>query len=293
MEKSKGFEKEWVNQLHKFSVTAKAVIVRKDGKVLLLKRSKKEKTYKDSFDLPGGHVEKGEDIESALKREIKEETGLTPKEFTIIKVSEFPKDHELFDKIKALRFLGKVDDEKVTLNKEHRSHYWLDIDKAIEKIKGSDGFEKEKKETLEIAKQYLEMKNSEENWKRALADFENFKKRTEKSNSEFRKFCLEGFVLELLPVLDNFEMAISHVPEGQEGNSWVTGIEHIRNQLLKALEDQGVKEVPVEIGDEVNEQIHHVVSGKAKKGKGNVMKVLKKGYKIEEKIIRPANIEAN
>lgn len=274
------------------AITLKCAVVNDEGNVILIKRSKNEKFNKKMWDLPGGHIEKGETFEESLKREVKEETGLNVEVGPIIRIVEFEKDHEAFAQEKrGLRFICWTKDKEVKLTNEHEEFEWLEFDKAIGKFSSKKGFELEKKETLKVAKEFLEMKKSQENWKRTLADFDNFKKRTEKSNAEFRKFCVEGFVLEILPVLDNFEMAVDHIPEENQNGGWVTGIMHIQTQLIKVLEEQGVKEIPTEAGDEVNEKIHHVISGKAKKGKGRVKKVLKKGYKIDDRVIRPANIE--
>lgn len=275
------------------SITVKAVVVRKDEKVLLLKRSKEELTNKGKWDLPGGSLEKKDTINEALFREVREETGLDIEIGSILRVVEFEKEHLAFkQERRGLRFIVFAKSEKVKLSEEHDEYEWLEIDEAIEKLSEKDGFEKEKKETLKEAKKYLKMKSSTELWKRAVADFENFKKRSEKSNVEFRKFCLENFVVELLPVIDNFEMALKHVPQEQADDGWVTGVLHIKDQLLGILESNGITEIAIKKGDEIDEIKHHVLSGQAKKGNGRVEKVLKKGYMIGEKVIRPASVEA-
>ena len=274
-----------------FSLTVKAAVINDEGKVLLLKRAKKENTNAEKYDLPGGHLEKGEAILAGLWREIKEETGLEIKETDIIKVSEYPTNHPLFNKIKSLRFIAFSQGRAVKLNaQEHQSYQWMKIDDAIKQFNIKDGFEKEKKETLEKAKQYLERKMAWENWKRALADLDNFKKRITKEKEEFRKYCLEGYILELLPILDNFEMSLAHVPEKEKESGWVTGLLHIKKQLEEFLHNQGVNEILVKKGDKLDERIHEVLAGKAQKGK--IKKVLKKGYQIGEKVIRPAIVEA-
>ncbi len=268
------------------AITIKAVVL-KDDKVLLLKRSKKSLNA-GKWDLPGGHIKKGETIEESIKREIKEETTLEVEIGQIIGTTEFPKDDKLFkDEKRGLRYICYYENGEVELNeREHSEFKWLVIEEAIEML-DDDGFEGEKRDVLIAAKKYLEMKNAEERAARILADFENYKKRSAEQNAEFKKYCLEGFVLELLPVIDNFEMSVAHVPEGQGGDPWVAGILHIKNQFLKLLEEKGVREIPAKPGDKLNENIHEVVSGKGKK----IKKVLKKGFKIEEKVIRPVSVE--
>lgn len=274
------------------ALTLKAVVVGKNGKVLLIRRSKEKEINPGMWDLPGGHIEKSETVKEALLREVQEETGLLVEPGPIIRVVEFEKGHEAFKQEKrGLRFIAWAENEDVQLSREHEKFIWLELDEAIEKFSLKKGFEKEKRETLEAAKKYLELVNAQENWKRVLADFENFKKRTERSNSEFRKFCLEGFILEMLPVLDNFEMALKHIPKKELNSNWVVGIMHIKSQLQKIIEDQGVREIPVSKGDEINEQIHHVISDNKSGGNKVVKRVLKKGYKLDDKVIRPSNVE--
>jgi molecular chaperone GrpE len=140
------------------------------------------------------------------------------------------------------------------------------------------------------AKQLIEQKSSMEGWKRALADLENFKKRTAESNEEFRQYCVEDFALEILPVIDNFDLSLEHVPAGKENDGWTTGILHIRKQLAGVLEDKGVIEIECKPGDEIDETIHEVIAGDGKKG--SVKKVIKKGYKLKEKVIRPVSVES-
>ncbi|MEA1926506.1 MAG: nucleotide exchange factor GrpE, partial [Patescibacteria group bacterium] len=234
----------------------------------------------------------GETIEEALKREVKEETGADIEVGDLVKVSEFDKKHEEFDKRKSLRYLAYYNGGKISLSNEHRTYKWIDINKAPQLIGTGDGYEKDKGDTIKSAERIIEMKDALDKWTRVLADMENLKKRTEKDKKEFQKYCIEEFILELLPVLDNFEMALKHVPKDQENNSWIIGILYIKDQLFLVLKAHGVDEIKTKPGDEIDENIHHVLSGKAESGKIKVKKVLKKGYAIDDRIIRPVNVEA-
>ncbi len=181
--------------------------------------------------------------------------------------------------------------EKVKLSREHEDFKWLSLEKAIEFFDDKDGFEREKKETIEAAREWLEMKKSNERWKRALADLENYRRISAQEKEEFKKYCLENFVLELLPVLDNFEQALLHLPKELEGNNWIEGILHIKKQLLDVLEKFEVREIPAQEGEEIDEKIHEAIAGKPKKEKPIIKKVIKKGYRLGEKVIRPVMVE--
>jgi molecular chaperone GrpE len=271
-------------------LTIKAVVVKNEREVLLMRRSK-DYVNPQKYDLPGGHLEKGETVREALKREIKEETGLEVEPGEVLKVTEFPKENKHFKEEKrGLRFIAYYKSGEVELSEEHEDFEWVSFDEALEKVSAEDGFEMEKRDTIEMAKNLIELKKSYDGWKRALADMENLKKRTAKQNEEYKKYCLEDFVLELLPVLDNFNLALDHVPDDEKKSGWVVGILHIKKQLEDVLSNRGVVEILAEKGDKIDTNIHEVVSGKEGE---KVKKVLKKGYKMGDRVIRPVIVEAS
>ncbi len=281
-------------------LTVKAVIVNKKGEVLLLKRAKNEKTHSGDYDLPGGTMEKNETVEETLKREVKEETGLNVDSGKIIKISEYPKGHEKLNELKALRFLvkyGADDYEKIKLNRhEHQSFEWLPIDKAIEKVPAK-GFEGEKKETLIEAKRYLEMQEAMNNWKRCLAEFDNYRKRQEEARKDTVKYATENMVMQILPVIDNFESSVAHIPEEKKDSGWVQGIMYIKKQLEDIVRENGVEEIAVKIGDSFDAKFHEAIDDKncsgcksKKKFQNKIKRVVLRGYKIGDKVIRPARV---
>ena len=179
-----------------FSLTVKAAIINKEGKILIIKRSKDDAIKAGEYDLPGGNVDCRENIEVAMKREIKEELGIEVKLGQIIYAFDFENKYDREyefgkEKIKVggkgLRFIAYYEDGDIELSHEHQKFEWLDFDKALEKFGDSD-FTKDKKETIRRAKEYLEMKNSLEGWKRCMADFENYKKRQNEEKKDLIAF---------------------------------------------------------------------------------------------------------
>ncbi len=283
-------EKE-LNNFAKTILTVKAVIINDDNEILLLKRSKKSRNS-GKWDLPGGTLEKGELIEEALKREILEETGLEVEVDDILGTAEFVKEAKQFkDEKRGLRFLAYCKDEEVKISDEHQKFRWFSFDEALEKLSEKDGFEQEKRIAILKAREILEAKDSIQGWKRALADLENYKKRAAKENEEFRRYCLEDYIFDLLPVVDNFDLAIKHVPEKEAGNNWIVGILHIKKQLENVLTENGVSVIKAKIGDDFDEKLHEVIEGEFKKGK--ILEIVKVGYKIGDKIIRPVMVKIN
>ncbi|MCK4635325.1 MAG: nucleotide exchange factor GrpE, partial [Candidatus Moranbacteria bacterium] len=279
-------------------INIKAVIVNQKKEALILKRSNEEEFNKGAYDLVGGYMREGESFEEALLREIKEETGLTEVTIeSILKAKEFPRDHEKFNKIKALRFIVKYsgENDEVKLNEEeHESFEWLSFDEAV-KAFSDEGFEGEKKESLLAAKNYLEREEALSGWHRTLADFDNYKKRALEREREFNQYASEKIINEMLPVLDNFHSATEHIPESDQENPWVTGIMYIQKQMYKVFEDNDVTEMEVEIGDEFNAEIMEAVKSDDESEGNNskkekVVKIVRKGYKIKEKIMRPVKV---
>jgi molecular chaperone GrpE len=126
---------------------------------------------------------------------------------------------------------------------------------------------------------------------RLAADFQNYKKRTEKERFERYTEGKKDFAADLLPVLDNFERAIGQ--DAVEGTDvkFLEGMEMIYNQLIDVLAKNGIDEIPA-LGEEFDPNLHHAVQQIASEEyeSGKVASVLQKGYKLGEKIIRPAMV---
>lgn len=273
-------------------LTVKAVIVNQEGKILLLKRTKGD-VNGEKWDLPGGVVNKGEKLETALKREILEETGLDSEIGPPLRISEFfRQNREVLEEKRGVRFLAFAQDDSVRVSSEHSEFVWLKPIEALTYFSEKDGFEKEKIDTILSAVEWLKKEESLAGWKRALADLENFKLRNRKNAEEFKKYCLKDLFLELIPILDNFDSAWEHLPEEKKKDNLAMGFFHIRNQLQKVLEEKGLKEMPLELGESFDEKKHEaLVAEKKKEIQGKVKKVLKKGYLFFDKVIRPAGVE--
>jgi molecular chaperone GrpE (heat shock protein) len=276
-------------------ITVKAVVIGEDGRVLLVKRADDDYTNAGKWDIPGGLLEFNETVEEVLKREVLEETGLEVEVGPVIRVCEFFKDSELFRKEKrSLRYIAYCQgDADVKLSEEHSEFLWLKMDEAIEKFNEKDGFENDKKNTLLDAKKYLEMQKAQDGMKRLAADFENYKKRQAQVQKEWAQFSNENMIMQILPVLDNFHASTDHIPEDQKENPWVVGIMHIQEQLEKILEDNGVSEIKVKEGDGFNPEIMEAVESKESEegeSRNAVSKIVQKGYKIGDKIIRATRV---
>lgn len=154
-------------------------------------------------------------------------------------------------------------------------------------------------EKIKKLKEDLKQSNSErqeylDGWQRSKADFVNLKKRTSDDLLEFRERASEGFVLDLLPVLDSFDMAFKDQTAWELAPvQWRKGVEYIHTQLLSLLENNQVKLINP-LNEEFNPTEHQsssVIPVEDKNKDGKIVEVILKGYKIKDRVIRPANVK--
>jgi molecular chaperone GrpE len=124
---------------------------------------------------------------------------------------------------------------------------------------------------------------------RLMADFQNFKRRTEKEKSDIYAFANEKIISELLDVIDNFERALA---TDNDGDSFYKGMEMIFNQLLGVLEKAGAKEIKA-LGEEFNPNFHNAVmtEDSDQYESGRIIEVLQKGYTLNNRVIRPSMVK--
>jgi len=156
--------------------------------------------------------------------------------------------------------------------------------------------EKDKEKNKGIEKQLLECQKLNEEylngWKRAKADFLNYKKGEAERIGEFVKQENEKFILKLLPVLDNLYIAEKELPKELKNNQWVEGVLKTKNHILDFLRSQGVEEIQ-SLGKKFDPNFHEAVDEIEKKGveAETVVEEVKKGYLFHGRVIRPAKVK--
>ena len=150
-----------------------------------------------------------------------------------------------------------------------------------------DKYSGEKEETCEEAAADDEALNTK--YLRLMADFQNYKRRTEKEKGDIYAFANEKIVSELLNVIDNFERALD---AGSDGDSFVEGMNLIFKQLQGVLEKAGVVEIEA-LGKDFDPNFHHAVltEDSTEYESGKVTAVLQKGYLLNNKVIRPTMVK--
>jgi molecular chaperone GrpE len=124
---------------------------------------------------------------------------------------------------------------------------------------------------------------------RTLADFENFRKRSEREKADFQRYALAGVIRDLLPVIDNFDRALEHAEEGDEFHK---GVALIYKQLFDVLQRHGLKPIS-ESGVRFDPNIHEAVVREEDPSvpSHTVVAVLQKGYFLHDRLLRPAMVK--
>lgn len=127
---------------------------------------------------------------------------------------------------------------------------------------------------------------------RQMAEFDNFRKRTDKEKSQMYEIGAKDIIEKILPVVDNFERGLAAVPEEDKTNPFAEGMEKIYKQLMTTLEEIGVK--PIEaVGNEFNPDFHNAVMHVEDEelGENMVAEEFQKGYTYRESVVRHSMVK--
>ena len=151
--------------------------------------------------------------------------------------------------------------------------------------KESDKEETEKKESADNDKKIEELTDS---LKRTQADFENFRKRTDKEKAELARYAHAGIISRMLPVIDSFEMALKNASDKEH---FVDGIKLIYAQLHSILETEGI--IPIKaMGEKFDPYRHEVLMKEpSDKDDGTILEEFQKGYMLNDRVLRHSKVK--
>ncbi|MGN0374747.1 MAG: nucleotide exchange factor GrpE [Butyrivibrio sp.] len=198
-----------------------------------------------------------------------------------------------------------IDNEAVDMEAEDINTEDVDTEEAADDIKEADineetenasgekddkkGFfkKKDKKD-----KKDLQIEELTDKYRRTMAEFDNFRKRTEKEKSAMYEIGARDIVIKILPVVDNFERGLAAIPEDDRTTPVAEGMDKIYKQLTKTLEELGVKEIEAE-GAEFNPDYHNAVMhvDDDSLGENVVAEVLQKGYFYKDSVVRHSMVK--
>ena len=214
------------------------------------------------------------------------------KEFT-------PLGEEEVSKSQAEEIL-KEDDEKAAEKAVGRESETLSQD-AEEEVQEAEEKEASQEETSEkkgfFGKKKKDKKDEKieeltDMVKRQMAEFDNFRKRTEKEKASMYEIGARDIVEKILPIVDSFERGLAAVPEDEKDSPFADGMEKIYRQLMTAFEQMGVKAIEA-VGQEFNPDFHnavmHVEDEEA--GENIVVEEFQKGYTYKDHVIRHSMVK--
>ena len=170
-----------------------------------------------------------------------------------------------------------------------------DVNEASDEAAGTtDGADKEDdKSSDKSAKKDPKdeaIKELKDKFTRQMAEFDNFRKRTEKEKSAMYEVGAKSVIEKILPIVDNFERGLGSVTEEDKGSAFVEGMNMVYRQLTKALEDMDVK--PIEaLGKEFNPEYHNAVMhvDDEEAGDNIIVEEFQKGYTYRDSVVRPVS----
>jgi molecular chaperone GrpE len=143
----------------------------------------------------------------------------------------------------------------------------------------------------EIERLQLQANEYLDGWQRARAEFANFKKRTDREKEEARAQIASEILAKYLDILDDLELALTNRPSDDEAKAWADGIELIHLKLKAILEAEGVETIIAE-GDTFDPNFHEAITYEENEDHqdGQVIEVVQKGYKLGDRVLRPAKV---
>ncbi len=127
---------------------------------------------------------------------------------------------------------------------------------------------------------------------RLRADFENYRKRVELEKSESRQRGAEATILKILPVVDNIERAIAHVPDKLKSDSWAQGVIKLTKNLEQSLANLNVHRIEASPGTPFSPQLHEAIQMEDGEGDNEIIaEELQAGYTLSGNVIRPSMVK--
>lgn len=182
-----------------------------------------------------------------------------------------------------------TDTEELTEDTEEVSEA-AQTEETGDEAEESKGFFKKKKDKKDQKDILIEELNDK--YRRTMAEFDNFRKRTEKEKAAMYEIGAKDIIEKILPVVDNFERGLAAIPEDDKATPVAEGMDKIYRQLTKVLEDIGVKEIDA-CGKEFNPDYHNAVMHVEDEafGENEVAEVLQKGYTYRDTVVRHSMVK--
>ncbi len=187
--------------------------------------------------------------------------------------------------------------EKEEKSKRHTEDAELKQKESEAKDEGEKEIKIEDKNDVQVDKDEIIAKLSEEvdslkeTLLRKVAEFENYKRRTEKEISEMLKYAAQDFILEMLNVYNDFHRSLEHIKDAKDINAIKAGLEMVFDKFSKALKNQGVEKMEAK-GKEFDFNLHEALMRQpsAEVPDGTVLEEIEPGYTYKDKVLKHAKV---
>ena len=186
--------------------------------------------------------------------------------------------------------------QEETVETEETTEEAVEVEEAAEEVSEETAEEAVEKKSL-FGKKKKDKKDEQieeltDKLKRQMAEFDNFRKRTEKEKTQMYEIGAKSIIEKILPVIDNFERGFASVTEEEKANPFVDGMDKVYKQMMTALGEVGV--TPIEaLGEEFNPDFHnavmHVEDEEA--GENVIVEEFQKGYLYKETVVRHSMVK--
>lgn len=185
-------------------------------------------------------------------------------------------------------------EKKVADNKETTEEILEDVVEEMTEETTEEASEKEavSEETVVEDKKDKIIEELTDKYKRTFAEFDNFRKRSEKEKAAMYEIGAKDIIEKVLPVVDNFERGLATVSEEDKQTPFVEGMDKIYKQFVKVLDDAGVKPI-LAVGEEFNPDYHNAVMHieDDSYGENIIVEELQKGYTYKESVVRHSMVK--
>jgi molecular chaperone GrpE len=145
-------------------------------------------------------------------------------------------------------------------------------------------------EGVDLASVIAERDDYLDRLQRSLAEFANYRRRVEQDRNRARELATSAILVQLLPIMDDLQRAISNVPEEQAESSWVQGVQFIEKKLAALFEREGVTPIDA-VGQPFDPEFHEAVATENGSTQNVVVEVYQSGYRQGEQVLRPAMVK--
>jgi molecular chaperone GrpE len=182
----------------------------------------------------------------------------------------------------------KDENKKIKVDDEKKSEEKINNEKTASEQKQEEEADKRDLRIAELEKEAAELKDK---FLRKVAEFENYKRRTENDQFNLIKYSAISFIVRLLPVIDDFERSLDHIEDAKDIDAIKEGLKLIYGKLKKALDEEGVKKIDA-VGKPFDVEYHEAIMQRPDDSvePHTVLNEVEKGYLYKDKVIRHSKV---